>query len=629
MDVVRLLSDMVANQIAAGEVIQRPASVVKELLENAIDAGAHNIQLVVKDAGRTLIQVIDDGKGMSFNDARMCFERHATSKLTQVDDLSHLTTKGFRGEAMASIAAIAHVELKTGQPDEAVGTLVRIEGARVTAHERIAAQTGTSIAVKNLFFNVPARRNFLKSDNVEMTHIEEEFYRVALIHHDIAFSLFHNGKALFQLQGSNFKQRIINVFGNHFKEKLFPVEQNTDFMSISGFIAKPENAKKKKSEQYMFINRRYVRHNLLNYAVETAYSDLIPQGYRPAYFIEIDVNPAAVDVNVSPTKVEVKLQDEKLMFGFLNAAVKRTLGTMSLVPRLDFDTDPSMITPPPPVGHVVTPPSLGVNPNFNPFDTPSSRSGGSGSSGNYGTSYSHHPDGGDNNLKGWDDFLKGLSRENTSAPQAQQLHIEPPEPPDTKAEPFASDETLLECFIVANRYLFIKTDGQALLVDVLNASERILYNRYIQALSQTPVRVQKSLFPETVTFTPSQADLLDTLTADFRKLGYDLEKMDNTHFAVNGTPNDEADRGDLQSLMERVLEAYRTNQFLHKADKSRNMALSMARQNRRYHAVLNTPEQTRAFLHELFTGECPEMSPSGKRVSRMMGVEDLQQLFEK
>lgn len=620
MDVVRLLSDMVANQIAAGEVIQRPASVVKELLENAIDAGAHNIRLIVKDAGRTLIQVIDDGKGMSFNDARMCFERHATSKLTQVDDLSRLTTKGFRGEAMASIAAIAHVELKTGQPDEAVGTRVCIEGTRVTAHERIAAQKGTSIAVKNLFFNVPARRKFLKSDNVEMTHIEEEFYRVALIHHDLAFALFHNGKALFQLQGSNFRQRIINVFGIHLKDKLFPVEQKTDFMVITGFIAKPENAKKKKSEQYMFINHRYVRHNLLNYAVETAYSDLIPQGYRPAYFIEIDVDPAAVDVNVSPTKVEVKLQDEKLMFGFLNAAVKRTLGTMSLVPRIDFETDPSMYSPPPPAGHVVTAPSLGVNPDYNPFDPHSSRSCG------HGTSCPHH-DG--SNLKGWDDFLKGLSRENTSAPQTRQLHIEPPATPDTKAGPFASDDTPLEYFMVANRYLFIKTEGQALLVDVLNASERILYNRYVQALSHTPVRVQKNLFPETVTLTPSQADLLDTLTADFRKLGYDLEKMDNTHFAVNGSPDDEADRGDLQSLIERVLEAYRTNQFLHKSDKNRNMALSMARQNRRYHAVLNTPEQTRAFLHELFTGECPELSPSGKRVSRMMGIEDLQQLFEK
>ncbi len=621
MDVVRLLSDMVANQIAAGEVIQRPASVVKELLENAIDAGAHNIQLIVKDAGRTLIQVIDDGKGMSFNDARMCFERHATSKLTQVDDLARLTTKGFRGEAMASIASIAHVELKTGQPDEAVGTRVCIEGMRVTAHERTAAQKGTSIAVKNLFFNVPARRNFLKSDNVEMTHIEEEFYRVALIHHDIAFALFHNGKALFQLKGSNFKQRIINVFGVHFKDKLFPVEQKTDFISIAGFIAKPENAKKKKSEQYMFINRRYVRHNLLNYAVETAYSDLIPQGYRPAYFIEIDVNPSAVDVNVSPTKVEVKLQDEKLMFGFLNAAVKRALGTMSLVPRIDFEADTSLYTPPPPAGLVVPVPSLGVNPNYNPFDPPSSRSRGQS------TACPHHHDGG--NLQGWDDFLKGLSRENTSAPQPRQLHMEPPATPETKAEPFASEDSPLEYFTVTDRYLFIKTDGQALLVDVLNASERILYNRYIRALSQTPVRVQKNLFPETVTLSPSQSDLLDTLTADFLKLGYDLEKMDNTHFAVNGTPNDEADRGDLQSLIERTLEAYRTNQFLHKADKNRNMALSMARQNRRYHAVLNTPEQTRAFLHELFTGECPEMSPSGKGISRMMGVDDLQQLFEK
>ena len=289
MDIIKLLPESVANQIAAGEVVQRPASVVKELLENAIDAGATDIQLIVKDAGRTLIQVIDNGKGMSFNDARLCFERHATSKLRCADDLYHLTTKGFRGEAMASIAAIAHVELKTKPAEEPTGTLLLIEGADIKAHEVIATQDGTSVAVKNLFFNVPARRNFLKSDHIEMTHIEEEFYRVALIHHDLNFTLYHNGKLLLQLTASNFKQRIINTFGSHFKDKLYPVEQVTDFMKISGFIAKPENAKKKKSEQYLFINHRFVRHNLLNYAIETAYSQLIPQGYRPAYFIEIEI----------------------------------------------------------------------------------------------------------------------------------------------------------------------------------------------------------------------------------------------------------------------------------------------------------------------------------------------------
>lgn len=620
MDIINLLPDAVANQIAAGEVIQRPASVVKELVENAIDSGATDIQLIVKDAGRTLLQVIDNGKGMSFNDARLCFERHATSKLRSADDLYHLTTKGFRGEALASIAAIAHVELKTKQATESTGTLVLIEGAAIKAHEVIATQDGTSVAVKNLFFNVPARRNFLKSDNIEMTHIEEEFYRVALIHHDISFSLYHNGKALLRLESSNFKQRILAIFGNHFKDKLYPVEQETDFMKITGFIAKPENAKKKKSEQYMFINHRYVRHNLLNYAVETAYSEIIPQGYRPAYFIQIEIDPATIDINVSPTKVEVKLQDEKLMFGFLNSTVKKSLGMLSLTPRLEFDVDPTMNVPDKPAGHEVIIPSSGIDTSYNPFSTtqPSRSNIFSGLS----SSSSHvHGKGAD-----WDNFLKALSTEEVKQTESKQLEAEWIDCNDSDEATVIPED--LPYFIFENRYLFCPLNGKPMVIDIVNARERILYDRYIEALRRTPVNVQQSLFPVTITLTPALCDLVDSLKPDFLKLGYDLEKIDNSHFAVNGTPNADDEEGDVQAVIEQALESFKTNQFLYKADNERNIAISMARQNRSRYKPLKTLEEVRMLLQQLLACVCPETSPSEKRIMHVFSNEELRNCFD-
>lgn len=626
MDIIRLLPDSVANQIAAGEVVQRPASVVKELMENAIDSGATTVQLIVKDAGRTLIQVIDDGKGMSFNDARLCFERHATSKLQCADDLFHIKTKGFRGEAMASIAAIAHVELKTKMSADSTGTLVLIEGATVKSHEVIACPNGTSVSVKNLFFNVPARRNFLKSDNIEMTHIEEEFNRVALIHHDISFVLYHNGKLLYNLEGSNFKQRILNVFGNHLKDKLFPVEQVTDFMKISGYIAKPENAKKKKSEQYMFINHRYIRHNLLNYSVEMAYSQLIPQGYRPAYFIQIEVDPSSIDINVSPTKVEVKLQDEKLMFGFLNSAVKKSLGTMSLVPQLDFDVDASMTIPPRPVDHEVTPPQVSHNPNYNPFDSVPVTHGFSSSRG-YSDDSSFK---GRTNLEGWEDFLKGLSTQTTSAEQPVQTRMNDLE---LESAMNATKDTIvsipedLDFFITDNRYLFFKLNSQAMVVDVVNAHERILYDRYMNALNDAPISVQQNLFPLTLTLTPAQADLADTMKDDLLKIGYDLQKIDNTHFAVNGTPTGTED-DDIQDVIEKTLDTFKSNLFLYKADKERNLAISLAKQKRHRFKPLTERVEVCDLLQQLFNCNCPSITPSQKSIFHIIGAEELKRYFE-
>lgn len=627
-DIIHLLPDAVANQIAAGEVIQRPASVVKELLENAVDAGADNIQLIVKDAGRTLIQVVDNGKGMSFNDARLCFERHATSKLTTAEDLFHLTTKGFRGEALASIAAIAHVELRTKMAEDSTGTLLLIEGSEVKEHTPIATTDGTSISVKNLFFNVPARRNFLKSDNVEFGHIEEEFNRVVLTHQELSFSLYHNGKLLVQLQPSNFKQRIVNVFGNHFQDKLFPVEQQTDFINISGFIAKPENAKKKKSEQYMFINRRYVRHPLLNYAVETAYSELIPDGYKPAYFINLEVDPSTIDINVSPTKVDVKLQDERLVFGFLNSTVKKSLGQMSLTPRLDFDYEPGMDMSNMPKDMELKEPVVTHNPDFNPFH--SHPAGGGGHSSYGGGSYSKPSPSNNANFdtSGWSEFLQSLKTETDTVKQEQ---TENPTLDLQETQQEGQDETKVEdikCLIINQKYIIANIGNGLSVIHIAHARERILYEKYLTAIQQKPITVQQSLFPETITLSPAKADLARELKPQLLKLGYDLESIDGTHFAVNGTPN--GDEGeDVQHIIELFLEAYHSNMFLHHTENDQNLAMSMAKQKCSSFKPMTENCEIVDFLRQLFDCQASNVSPSGKPIIRQIDEVEMMSWFEK
>ncbi|MBO7493516.1 MAG: DNA mismatch repair endonuclease MutL [Bacteroidales bacterium] len=619
-DIIRLLPDAVANQIAAGEVVQRPASVVKELLENAVDAGATQIQLIIKDAGKTLIQVTDNGKGMSFNDARLCFERHATSKLRKADDLFHICTKGFRGEALASIAAIAHVELKTKPAADEMGTLVLIEGADIKEHAPVTCADGTSIAVKNLFFNVPARRNFLKSDKVELTHIEEEFYRVALIHHDLTFQYYNDGKLVLLLPASNMRQRIVNVFGQHFNDKLFPVELNHELMRVTGFIAKPENAKRK-SEQYMFVNHRYIRHSLLNFAVEKAYADLIPQGSHPAYFIALEIDPAMIDVNVSPTKVEVKLQDERLFFGFLNSTVKKALGTMSLTPMIDFDDSfPDIITDRPENKEIVAP-TIRTNPNYNPFDkvpekkhnSPFQQFGG----GNFRRETPTSND--------WENFLKELNVEKVEYPKEEQQQVEFQS--HTEENQLDIPENI-PFFVFGGRYLFFELNGQVMATDLPNVQERILYDMYVNALKNTPIRPQQSLFPQTVTLTAAQTDLAISLKEDFLRLGYDLEKIDNTHLAVNATPNDEEEEGDVQALIENVLTAYQTNQVIHKGDKISGIAQSLALQKRSRQRVPATQEEVKALIRKLFESDMPTLTPSGKSTLHIFGAEELRHYFE-
>jgi DNA mismatch repair protein MutL len=606
-DIIRLLPEAVANQIAAGEVVQRPASAVKELLENAVDAGGKNIQLVVKDAGRTLIQVIDDGKGMSFNDARLCFERHATSKIRSAEDLFSIHTKGFRGEALASIAAIAHVELKTKRAEDETGTVVLIEGGEVKEQSPTTTANGTSISVRNLFFNVPARRNFLKSDNTEFGCIEEEFIRVALIHPDIAFTLYHNGKLTYQLKEGNFKQRIIGIFGSHFNDRIFPIEQETNYIKITGFLGKPESAKKKRAEQYMFINHRFIKNSSLHFAIESAYEQVLPDGTHPLYFLSIELDPATVDVNVSPTKVDIKLQDDRVVYGFLFAAVKKAIGEFSLIPQLDFDYDTDLDLNNVPQTGPIKVPHVSLSPGYNPFNSFS----------NPRSTYqqpSHHstsanPD--------WDSFLKGIKETEVSVAQPEEQKV-------MQFEDSAQDmlAEVTSYIVVQKRYLFVSLQDKMHVIDIVRANERIIYENYLQALKDQPVTVQQSLFPETVVLSGARAELLTEIRGDLLKLGYDIEPMGGGNFAVNGTPHDE-EEGDVQTLVENLLDEYQSHLIAHRSERDKNLALSLAHQKKAVMKPLSNLQEVNHFLQQLFACLLPSITPSGKKIFEVMDVEKM------
>ena len=616
-DIIHLLPENVANQIAAGEVVQRPASAVKELIENAVDAGATQIQLIVKDSGKTLIQVVDNGKGMSFSDARLCFERHATSKITCADDLFHLTTKGFRGEALASIAAIAHVELKTKQAEDNIGTQLLIEGSSIKEHIPIATQDGTSISVKNLFFNVPARRNFLKSDSIEFSHIEEEFYRVALIHTDISFLFYHNNNLIMQLPAGNFKTRIVNVFGNHLKDKLFPVEQSTGDISISGFIAKPENARKKKNDQYIFVNNRFVYHFYLKHAIESAYKEMIPDGYKPAFFIKIDLDPASIDVNISPTKIDVKFQDEKLIYGILHATVRKALGTLSLTPQIDFDYEPGMDVSQIKDQSVIKTPTITLNPDYNPFNTKMAT-----------PSYKKSDFSPNQSFQEWDHFLSDLKNNKEQVPneeiESHSLFFE--EKQEKELFSFLNNDQL-SCFNFTDRYLICNFENQIAIIDILNSRERILYEQYLDALQNTPIVVQQSLFPEIVTFSSAQMEMIMEIKRELYQLGFDLEQIDSTSFAVNGTPIDE-EINNIQDTLLNIVNLFKTEQFLNKNDKYKSLALTMSKQKKGKYAPFQSQQERIYFIRQLFNSLVPSLSPSGKKTIQYLPLDQFTKWFE-
>ena len=492
-DVIHILPDSVANQIAAGEVVDRPASAVKELLENAIDAGATHIQLHVREAGSTLIQVIDNGCGMSDSDARLCFERHATSKIHKADDLFDLHTMGFRGEALASIAAIAQVELKSRQHDNDLGTLISAEGGVILNQEPCSCPFGTSLSVKNLFFNLPARRNFLKKESIELSHIEEIFKRVVLVYPSIAFSFSSNGKTLYDLQAGNLAQRISQLFGNAYKERLYPVEEKTDVVCVKGYVGKAEHAKKTRGEQYLFVNGRFIKHPALSSAVEKAYSDLIPDHHYPTYFIMLDVDPARIDINIHPTKTEVKFADEHAIFAILRAATKKAIGQFCLANELEFNPSDEIDFSPAPANYIPPEPQISYNNNFNPFNTPSS--------------HPPHPSSDKHDSSLSSAFKSTPPHERFNTPSQQQLfnNITPDAHDSAAPSHFPNDHSAC-CMQVQGRWIVSSLSSGLLIVDQQRAHERILFERLVSHSGKTAA--QQLLFPVNCSFSPADAEIL-------------------------------------------------------------------------------------------------------------------------
>jgi DNA mismatch repair protein MutL len=604
-DVIRLLPDSIANQIAAGEVIQRPSSAVKELMENAIDAGATTIHLIIKDAGRALVQVIDDGAGMSPTDARMAYERHATSKIQQIDDLFSLKTMGFRGEALASIAAVAQVELRTRRADDEVGTLLRVEGSKILVQEPCSAPQGTSISMKNLFFNVPARRQFLKSNPVETRHILDEFTRIAMAYPRIAFTLKNNGVEIFHLRSGNFRQRVVGIFGKNYNEKLVPVEERTDYISVYGLIGKPEIAKKTRGEQFFFVNGRFVRSNFFNHAVTSAYHQLISDKSFPFYAIFIDIDPGRIDINVHPTKQEVKFDDERSVYAIVSAATKRGLGKYSVTPTIDFEQEASFkdfaggsASSPPP-----RQPSEGHS--YGGHYTPSSRL--SSTPGEWEQLYKVSP-GPEAN------FLTITSNWATPASGSYQtggLEIDKEETSPVQ---------------VHQRYILSQIKSGVMVVDQQKAHERILYERYLTALSQQPVASQQTLFPQTIQLHAADAAILEEIQPELRALGFDIQSLGHHSFVIHGIPAD-FQAGDEKVLVEEVLEQYKNSEGTEAPERRLRVARSLAIRSAIKPGKLLSVKEMKSLIDELFACEQPHLSPSGKNTLVTFSLEELEKRF--
>lgn len=616
-DIIQLLPDAVANQIAAGEVVQRPASAVKELMENAIDSGADRIKLIVRDAGKSLIQVIDNGCGMSMTDARLCFERHATSKIRSANDLFAIRTMGFRGEAMASIAAIAHVELKTRRHEDDLGTSIIIEGSKVVQQEPTAAPAGTSTSVKNLFYNVPARRNFLKSNPVELRHIIDEFQRLALAHPNIFFSLHNEDNELFHLPPEGLKQRIVHIFGNSYNQRLVPLEEETTIIKLKGFIGKPDYAKRTRGEQYFFVNKRFVKDPYLNHAVINAYEEILPDDTYPLYVLFIDIDPAKIDINVHPTKTEIKYEDERSIYAIIRSAVKRSLGQYNITPTLDFNQETGfsqMITQKP--LEEITPPSISFNPDFNPFDSPSKPStGGLNASGTNADRKPGIP-------QNWDTLYQIAQHENVV-----QGHLdlatsqgESGDEPVTKRKKF---------FQLHNRYILSQIHSGFILIDQQAAHERILFEQFIRQLEMQQGSSQQSLFPQTVALSSADFELVHDILPDIQSLGFQIREFGKNTYVVEGIPADIGSGVSESQIIERLIEDYKNNQSDLKLSKRANLAKSLARHAAIKPGAALSNDDMAELVDKLFACESANISLSGKPIILTFTLQELLERFEK
>lgn len=611
MDIIRLLPDNIANQIAAGEVIQRPASAVKELLENAIDAGSTHIKLIVKQAGKSLVQVIDNGCGMSETDARMCFEKHATSKIRAAEDLFNIRTMGFRGEAMASIAAIAQVEMKTRLHGEQLGTCIDIEGMKILKQEPCQTPEGTSIAIKNLFFNVPARRNFLKSDSVELKNIIEEFQRVSLAHPKIGFQLFSNDYEMYHLKPGNLKQRIVQLFGDNYAEKIVPVQEQSYALHVYGFVGKPEFSKKTRGEQYIFVNNRFIKSAYLNHAVSNAFDQMLPKENFPFYVLFLDIDPAKIDVNVHPAKHEIKFEDEKLVYTFVNLGVKHALGAYSVSPTLDFDQEAHLnqggafdaqprtwleITQ-----HAVqtkdakkfAPPS-----NFQPLTQRE-----------------------ESNNKNWEKAyptndtigFKRIEKQVTETKQAT---------PET--------EILKDAFVpvqIHRRFIISQIKSGFILIDQQAAHERILYERYIKLFEKKRHDSQRQLFPQSFELNVADAQVLKEIMPEINNLGFDIQEFGKNSFVIHGFPSDII-QGNEQKIVEELIEQFKMNSSVTKLTKRENLAKSIACSSAIKSGRVLSVEEMKTMIDELFACENPYTAPNGKLTFLTMSNDDLEKKLE-
>ncbi len=614
-DIIQLLPDSVANQIAAGEVVQRPASAVKELLENAIDSGASDIKLFVKDAGKTLIQVIDNGCGMSDTDARMSFERHATSKIRSADELWHIRTKGFRGEALASIAAIARVELKTRLSERDLGTRIRIEGSQVMEQEPCSTPGGTSVAVKHLFYNTPARRNFLKSDQVEMKHIVEEFERVALAHPDISFELDHNGSELFKLKASALRQRIVNVFGAKYNERLVPVKEETAIVSLHGFIGKPEYAKKTRGEQYFFVNDRFIKNSYLHHAVNSAFEELIARESHPSYFIYLSLDPASIDVNIHPTKTEIKFAEERSIYAIIRSAVKNSLGKYNISPSLDFEQE-DIFNVAPISGNVSIGAPQHKDLEFNPFNKEKE-------SGTRSASQAVRMSGSGQFAGNWEE-LYAITREDPGGEGDGEML---PQQAAIIGDSMGDSEAQRPVFQLHLRYLLTAIKSGLVIIDQQRAHERVLYEEYLGKLEREGVRSQQLLFPETVQLSPADAALLKDMAEDLRKLGFTIDAFGGSDVVINGVPA-EAGNIPVEHLIETMLE-----QLKHHSDKlansrSERLARSLARSLSAKAGKRMERVEMLDLIDRLFACGQPQIDPWGKPTLLSLTMEDLKKKFK-
>jgi DNA mismatch repair protein MutL len=619
-DIIRLLPDSVANQIAAGEVVQRPASAVKELLENAIDAQASLIRLIVKDAGKTLIQVIDNGTGMSVTDARMSFGRHATSKIQHADDLFAIKTKGFRGEALASIAAIAQVELKTRKADTELGTCILVEGGDVKSQEACQCPVGTSFSVKNLFYNVPARRNFLKSDAVEFRHIIDEFERVAIAHPEIAFSLHHNNTEVFNVAVSNLRQRIVALFGNPYNARLAPAEEQTNILNVSGFIGKPEFAKRTRGEQFFFLNRRFIRNGYLHHAVQSAYSELLPKDTFPSYFIFLEVDPKTIDVNIHPTKTEVKFEDERSIYAILRSALKKSLGQYNISPSLDFNQEMSIDLSSKPKSEFVSQPQIKVDKSFNPF-TPEKK-GDDVPEKNYfqkmdwDKNYSRHAY----------NQMDLLGTEKPASHQ-QEEHTEAQHTLN-KTWDQENEGSGRQVYQLHNRYLLAHVKSGFLLIDQQSAHERVLYERFVQNMKAGKGFSQKKLFPETVEFSAGDMVFVKTLMPDLEGMGFEINEFGPNTLAVQGVPVELQDL-DTATVLEGLLDEYKNHQSDFRLNQTDNIARTLAKRSAIKSGKALSVQEMNSLIDELFACEMPYSSPDGRPVVLSYTLEDLERRFRK